>query len=240
MRTFLRAIGIGITTAVVAGVLAAFAADVATRANNVSDFEGGRGMFIGFVLIPAAVLLGLLAGAIAAVAGPLEGRGAYIVRQSRAILAVTLIIGGISIVSCVTASRPPLIDGLAAEAQVELRLPAGAPLPDIAGHELVVTVYEPSGTGQYLNLDPDGVEQRDGRAIVPGSLGLSTKAAGRTVTVAIGKNGKGCSFALPIPREPTAADGEWSAWQKPSRVPEEADPVLGAYEVRFRVVAVTE
>ena len=114
MRAWLRAIGIGLVTAVVGGALTVFCADVATRVNGVSDFEGGRGMFIGFVLLPAAVVGSFLVGAVAAVAGPLAGRGAYVVRQSRAIAVVSLTIGGIAAASCLLAQQPPLIDGFAA------------------------------------------------------------------------------------------------------------------------------
>ena len=89
MRTLSRTFGIASTTAVIGGCLAVYCADVATRVNGVSDFEGGRGMFIGFVLLPAAVVASLVIGAFAAVAGPLEGRGSYLVRQARAITAVS-------------------------------------------------------------------------------------------------------------------------------------------------------
>jgi len=239
MRTLFRALGIGFVTAVVGGALAAYCADVSTRVNNVSDFEGGRGMFIAFVLVPAAAIGSFAVGAIVAVVGPMTGRGSYLVRQSRAIAVASLVIGAIAGLSALTADQAPLIDGLAAEIELELRLPQGEPLPDIAGQELKVALYGSHRDNQYVTLDPDSVVEHDGRAVVPGVATLLSKVTGRTLSIHEGSSTR-ATFELPVPAHPTSADSSWTSWTRPSSGPGGGDVPANTYEVRYRIVAVVE
>ena len=192
-----------------------------------------------FLLVPAAAIGSFVIGAIAAVAGPLAGRGAYVVRQSRAIAVVSLTIGGIAAASCLLAQQPPLIEGFAAEIQFEIRLPAREPVPDIAGQEFRASLYASSSDNQFVTLDPEGVLLRDGRPSVPGTARLSSRTNGRTLTLTIGDVTL-ATFELPVPAQPTAADAAWSPWHEPSAEGRDAGAPAPAYEVRYRIVAVTE
>lgn len=237
MKAFLRALATGLVTAVVGATLAAFGADVATEARNVSDVEGGRGMFIAFILVPMGFLGGFVIGAIAAAVGPLTGRGAYLVRQSLAIVSVSLLIGAITVIACVTAEQPPLIDGFALDLEVELRLPEGEPVADIAGQELRASLYAPLGENHYLTLLPDAVVEREGRTVVPAVTSIDSKRADRVIHVDP-PTSPTQTFDLALAANPTAADEAWTPWQRPARVEGASEVPAKTYEIRFRVLTV--
>lgn len=105
------ALAVALLTAVVTAIVTAPVADKLTRMHGVSDFEGGRGMAIAFILIPAGFIGGFLLGLL----GTKLAHGTEWAHFWKA-AGLSIILGQVALfgtagLSALSIPRPPLIDG---------------------------------------------------------------------------------------------------------------------------------
>lgn len=230
MRTF----GIALLTAIFGAVLAAVCGDFVTGAFRVSDFEGGRGMLIAFVLIPAGFILGGILGFIVARSVPGTGVGGFAKAQGiawGASLAIALVVSGLLYWR---APRTPQLDGQDLGLELEVRFPEGRTLPDTSFTVLFTT----RGFGDdraNAELDLGRASQSEGRVVIPGTASLNNQSSERFLVVN-DTDGKHYWFDLPLRSHPSSKDLEWTAWwPAPGQSATRDVNGNGGFQVRYRV-----
>lgn len=229
----MRALGIGVITALIGGALAIFFGDLGTRAQGVSDFEGGRGMLIAFVLLPAGLFCGFIAGV---AWGRRQGQGAgpFFRDVGLAAATTTAIIAGAGGLAWATADHAPTIDGREIELEFEVRIPASSTVPaDLKAAGFNSNLSTTKSDNRFAELNFDAVRTEDGARVLPGVAGLYSRSVERRLLVGLWPSQV---FALKLPAAPTRADLTWSDWLAPFEIADGSPVPQGqAFAVRYRV-----
>ncbi len=229
----MRAFGIALICALLAALVAAFGGDWATGLHRVSDFEGGRGMLIVFVLIPGAFIAAFVLGLFIA----RHQRARSFGRALRNALAGTVgVAAAILVLAWLTAPVQPTIDGQPLELDIEVRMPPGKPAPRNGEDPFRVTVY--SGTGEnrhYADLHYDRVYTSEQREVLPATGPLNLRQSNRRVSLVVSDD-EHYWFDLPLRAQPAAAAEAWiDWWPKPGERATADIRGTGAYQIRYRV-----
>ena len=232
---WLPSLGIGVVSGLASALAALGAGLLATEWHNMSDREGGRGMFLVFVLIPGAFLVGQVIGTWVARGSTGGGRAA----AGKAI-GISLALVAISLgMAWLTADHAPTIDGQSLTLELEVRLPPGYPVQDsLEAHEFRVGLSSSSRDRAYVDLDYSSVRRDDGFVVVTGTRDLVTTGL-RDVSATWGRfeDHRVPQYApIPLPPRPTKADMEWSPWHALNRHMDLTDvPPVEQVQVRYRV-----
>ena len=230
---WMRAIGIGVITALVGGVMAIVFGDLGTRAQGVSDFEGGRGMLIAFVLLPAGLLCGFVAGI---AFGRRAGLGAapFFRDTGLAATTTTAIIAAAGGLALLTADHAPTIDGREIELEFEVRIPASSAAPaDLKAGGFSANLSTTKSDNRFADLKFDAMRAEDGVRVLPGVAGLYSRTSERHLLVG---NWPSQVFALKLPSVPGQADFTWTEWLAPFEIADGSPvPASQAFAVRYRV-----
>jgi len=231
MRTGL----IALLTAIAGGTLGLVLGDAVTRALGVSDFEGARGYAVVFLIIPAGIILGIIAAIVTA--RMLGADAPWWKVQGIALLVTGAIAGGIAGFLVLTAPKPPTLGGSELDLLIEIRMPEGRAAPDTAsygGFSAVLVSNNRSKKRIGATLDHAAVRVEDGRVIIPGKFWLAETTRNRSM--AINDPPNGYWFDLPLAAKPTHADREWSAWF-PAPGEQASTDIRGTagFQVRWRV-----
>lgn len=225
----------GLLTAIAGAAMALYGGDIATRAHNVSNFEGGRAMGLVFVIMPAGFIVGLIVGMVVSWK---MARSGYVKAQAAAIGIAALIASVVFGVSAMRAPRVPLIDGNRLVLELEVRLPEGrTAMPDIAdeGFSVLFTSRGQGDDRRLADLDVDRVYLSDGRLVIPGVAPMFTTTRQRSFVV----NDVGDDyfwFDLPLRAAPTAEDEAWTDWWPAPGQSATADiRGNGGFQIRYRV-----
>ena len=234
----------GLVTGVGAGALTGWVADVVTRAWHVSDREGGRGMLIAFVLIPAGFFFGLVVGIVtarwgaraAAATGAQAGPGAGLTRLVLALLIAAAGIGLVGGLSWLSAPRPLTRDGKALVLEFEIRIPAAlVPEGGLDREKFTASLFASERDNQWTDLDYDSIRPEDGATIVPGRVPLQSRSFERTMMISLGA---WPSYVIDVglPPKPGPAEEAWSDWRPSERMADLAPvPPEKRIEMRYRV-----
>ena len=169
---WLRALGIGVITAVIGGALAIYFGDLGTRAQGVSDFEGGRGMLIAFVLLPAGLLCGFIAG-VAWGRRAAQGAAPFFRDVGLAAATTTALIAGAGGLAWATADHSPAVDGRAIELEFEVRIPASSTAPaDLKAGGFNANLSTTRSDNRFADLGFDAVRTESDARVLPGVAGL--------------------------------------------------------------------
>src|SRR5215471_15264440 len=200
---WMRALAIGVITALVGGVMAIVFGDLGTRAQGVSDFEGGRGMLIAFGLLPAGLLCGFIAGiAFGRRAG--QGAAPFFRDASLAAATTTAIIAAVGGLAIATADHAPTISGREIELEFEVRIPASSTAPaDLKAGGFSANLSATKSDNHFADLKFDAVRAEDGARVLPGVAGLYSRTSDRQLLVG---NWPSQVFALKLPPVPSQAD----------------------------------
>ncbi len=230
----MRTLAIAFLCGLLGAVLAALGGEVTTRAHGVSDFEGGRGMLIAFVILPAGFIVGAIIGGVVAKKWPAPGFGGF--AQAQLIgwgitAALTFLVFGFA---WWRAPRPPTIDGQDVDLAIEVRMPEGRSVPDTSFTVLFPTQgYGDDRRNADLQLDRTSVSE--GRVVIPGMAILYNQSSRRYLIVN-DTDGKHYWFDLPLRGHPSAKDLEWTAWwPAPGEAATRDINGNGGFQIRYRV-----
>lgn len=232
------AIAVALLTGIVTALVTFPLADKVTRMLKVSDFEGGRGMAVVFLFVPAGLIGGLLLGLLGTkLVHAVEwshfwkAAGVSLLMSHVALFSIA----GLSLLSIV---HPPLLDGHALALEIEVTVPLSL-MPDgrLDPQKVRMSLYAGDKDNHHADIDTAHIAQKDGVALVRAEARLNSKAAFRMLAF----NAEGFDgFALdplPLPPKPTTKDLLWT-----ERMPMREAKVTGTQYIytkvllRYRVV----
>ena len=204
------ALAVALLTAVITAVVTAPLADKVTRMHGVSDFEGGRGMAIAFILIPAGFIGGFLLGLLGTkLTGAVEWPQFWKAAGLSVVLGQVALFG-IAGLSLLSIPRPPLMNGQALDLEVEVLVPLERITPRAKEpDQLRLSLYAGDKDNQYADVDRDHFREENGRFIVPAVAQLNSKSYFRTLSFHIEEH-TWLAFDLPLPATPQV-NTTWSA-----------------------------
>lgn len=231
------ALAVALLTAIITAVVTAPVADKVTRLHGVSDFEGGRGMAIAFVLIPAGFIGGFLLGLLGTKLVHATEWAHFWKAAGLSVLLGQVALFGVSGLSLLSIPRPPLIDGHALVLEVEVMVPLAritesAKAPD----GMRLSLYAGPKDNHYADIDRSRFREEDGRLVVPATAQLNSRSAARVLSFHIEEH-TWLAFDLPLPPEPAVTPD----WSRPAALREAhadgREPVSSDVLLRYRVVA---
>jgi hypothetical protein len=220
-------------SAIAGAVAAVYAGDLGTRAHHMSDFEGGRGMFLAFIILPAGLFGGFIIGA---GFGLHKGSGAtHFFRQlGLALLTVVAVTGAAGGLALLNVDHPPKVDGRAVELQFEVKIPSTSPLPaDLEASDFTVNLHATDSDNYFATLNFKALRTEDSARVLPGVAGLNSRSIRRTLLAGPWPSQV---FEITIPATPLKTDFEWSPWKPPAQLADLTPlPAQGQYALRYRV-----
>jgi hypothetical protein len=233
---WIRALAVGGIAAILAYLFAAVVGSIVTGVGGMSDFEGERSMFVAFVLAPAGLLVGLIAGiAFGQRAG--RGPGPFFKQLGLAIGTSWALIAIVGLAAYTTVDRPPTVDGKHLEVAFEIRIPASSTQPaDLKVGAFLVSLTDGERDSRYADMQFDATRSENGARVIPGASGLYTHSNHRQLLVGSGP-GPSQMFDLPLPPTPALSDS-WSEWLAPTTFADltpipDAEKFALRYHVRF-------
>ena len=232
----MRTVLIALINGVAGAVLGFIGGDMATRAHQVSNFEGGRAMGIVFLIVPASFVVAAIIGAVVALKIPEPGMAGF----ARALgVALLLAIIGASAVfgyAIWRAPTPPRLDGMTLNLDFEVRMPEGRTVPGPDDNFSVLLTSRGYGDDRRnADLKLDSTTTSDGRVVIPATVFLSTSTTQRFLVVN-DREGKYFWFDLPLRARPTADDQHWTAWwPAPGERATSDINGNGGFQIRYRV-----
>jgi hypothetical protein len=210
----LRASIIALFTAFFGCLLAFFVGDYLSRLAQMSNMEGGRGMFVVFVCAPLGILVGLVIGIVSSIWVRRQGATGFFIAQGWSLLIVCGLAGLLAGVPYLLSDKPPTVDGKRVELQFELRAPATFTIPDQPdGHSIRVSLYADNRQDEYAFIDWSGIIKDPEHATIPGHVPLLTHSKTRSLLASIGNEPVASQFIeLRIPPKPRKDDEAWSDW----------------------------
>lgn len=232
----MRTVLIALINGVAGAVLGFIGGDMATRAHNVSNFEGGRAMGIVFLIVPAGFIGAAIIGVIAALKIPDPGMEGFAKAQGVALLAATLVAAAVFGYSIWRAPTPPRLDGLTLNLDFEVRMPEGRTVPEPDDNFSVLMTSNGYGDDRHnADLKLDSTSTSDGRVVIPASAFLYTSTTQRFLVVN-DKEGKYYWFDLPLRARPNADDQQWTDWwPAPGKTASADINGNGGFQIRYRV-----
>lgn len=232
----MRTVLIALINGLAGTVLGFIGGDLATRAHNVSNFEGGRAMGIVFLIVPAGFIGAAIIGVIVAHKMPEPGMAGFAKAQGVALLlaiAVATLVFGYSIWR---APRQPMLDGQALHLEFEVRMPEGRSVPQPDDNFTVLMTSRGSGDDRHnAELNLDSAATSEGRTVIPAKALLHTTTTQRFLVVN-DTGGKYYWFDLPLRARPNVEDLEWTDWwPAPGRTATADINGNGGFQIRYRV-----
>jgi hypothetical protein len=232
----LRTVLIALINGVAGAILGFIGGDLATRAHNVSNFEGGRAMGIVFLITPVGFIGAAIIGVIVAHRMPDPGMAGFAKAQGVALLLAIGIASAVFGFSIWRAPRPPMLDGQALNLEFQVRLTDGRAMPQPEDNFTVLMTSRGSGDDRHnAELKLDSTSSSDGRVVIPAKASLRTTTAQRFLVVN-DSGGKYHWFDLPLRARPNADDLAWTDWwPAPGRTATADINGNGGFQIRYRV-----
>ena len=232
----MRTVLIALINGVAGAILGFIGGDLATRAHNVSNFEGGRAMGIVFLIAPAGFVGAAIIGVLVASKIPDPGISGYAKAQGVALLIAVVIAMLVFGFSIWRAPRLPTIDGQSLNLAFEVRMPEGRTAP--TGDDEFSVLMTSRGSGddrRNADLVLDSTSLSEGRVVVPATAPLRTTTSQRFLVVN-DTGGKHYWFDLPLAAKPGPDDERWTEWWPAPGQSATADVNgNGGFQIRFRV-----
>jgi MFS family permease len=232
----LRTVLIGLLNGVAGAILGFIGGDLATRAHNVSNFEGGRAMGIVFLIVPASAIAAAVIGVVVALKVPAPGMGGFARAQGIALLLAIVIAAAVFGYVIWRAPVLPTIDGRTLNLEFEVRMPEGRTVPGPDDGFTVLMTSRGSGDDRHhaeLRLDSAGTSA--GRVVIP-ARGLLYTSKTQRFLVVNDTGGKSYWFDLPLRAKPRAEDQQWTEWwPAPGQSATRDITGNGGFQIRYRV-----
>lgn len=231
---WLGAIGVGLVSAPLTGIIIGTAAGLCADWMRMPNREGAVGYFA-----VAMTLLGAFFGLLLAIAiargwfGITGGFGKTLGLTVGPVLAVSLVVTGLV---WLTADSNPTIDGQELELAVELRYPNGATRAIDGADPYITFIKLSDGSSEgYAKLDIENAQQLDGRLVVPALLRIETSAKRKVLSARLSQ-AQNLLFALDFGAKPEKKDLAWSRWIDAAYPQgEAAPPAEQTFAVRYQV-----
>ena len=204
------ALVVALLTAIITALVTIPVADKVTKAHCVSDFEGGRGMAIAFVLIPAGFiggfLLGLLGTKLAHATEWLHFWKAAGISIGLGQLALYSIAG----LSLLSIPRPPLLQGKTLSLEVEVHVPLSRITEELRQPDKIrLSLYAGPKDNNYARIDTADYREEDSFLIVPAIASLNSRSYQRSISVHLGKD-LWLSTEIDLAATPKEKDKAWT------------------------------
>jgi MFS family permease len=232
----MRTVLIALLNGVAGAVLGFIGGDMATRANNVSNFEGGRAMGIVFLIVPAGFVGAAIIGVLAALKIPESGMAGFAKAQGVALLGAIVVAAAVFGYSIWRAPTPPRLHGLTLNLDFEVRMPESRTVPGPDDSFTVLMTSRGYGDDRHnADLKLDSTTTSEGRVVIPASAFLYTSTTQRFLVVN-DLAGKYYWFDLPLRARPTADDQQWTDWwPAPGQTATSDINGNGGFQIRYRV-----
>jgi hypothetical protein len=227
---------IALINGVAGAVLGFIGGEMATRAHNVSNFEGGRAMGIVFLIVPAGFIGAAIIGVIAAHKIPEPGMDGFAKAQGVALLGAIVVAAAVFGYSIWRAPAPPRLDGLTLNLEFEVRMPEGRTAPGPDDNFTVLMTSRGYGDDRHnAELTLDSTTTSDGRVVIPARAFLYTSTAQRFLVVNDVEE-KHYWFDLPLRARPKSDDMQWTGWwPAPGQTATSDINGNGGFQIRYRV-----
>jgi MFS family permease len=230
------AILVALLTAVITGTVTAFVADYVTKAMKVSNFEGGRGYAVMFLIL-AALVGGLIIGLVTTgVVGALEW-GHFWKAQGWSLLVSNGTVFGIAGLCLLSVPKKLLLDGEAIALEAEIFVPDDlGPTGSPNEGNLYLSLYAGKDDNNFVKIDTTRLRHEEGMLVIPVETPLNTVAPLRMLSLTV-NDSMGYTLDMPLQPAPRKEDLAWTErlpmrLSKVSNVKYEYTRVL----VRYRVV----
>ncbi|MCC7191568.1 MAG: hypothetical protein IT444_02195 [Phycisphaeraceae bacterium] len=206
---WMLSIVVALVTGIVALLSAGLVASLYANWYRVTNFEGTSGfMVVGVALLGgiAGTIVGLLIARILAGAGFWKAAGG-------AIGFVLIVAALTTLMFYLFADLPPTLGNDQLILEVEIKLPAGQPLPEGSTKFTLGSVInnrQRASCSGTMNLKKARLE--DNRWIVPAEVDLFT-TRGRRMILAEVEGNRLAAFIVPLPAKPTSSYEQWSDWE---------------------------
>lgn len=228
---------VALITGVVTAIVTAPVADKVTRMHSVSDFEGGRGMLIAFVLIPAGFLGGFALGLLGTKLVHATEWAQFWKAAGLSVAMGQVALFGIAGLSLLSIPRPPVIAGRELALELEVYVPL-ARITDAAREpdQIRLSLYAGPKDNGYAMIDRSLFREEDGQLIVTAVAPLNSRSYSRTVSFHI-QDHTWLAADIELPATPGTEHMAWSAL-KPMRDARTtgSNTVLSDVRLRYRVV----
>jgi hypothetical protein len=232
----MRTVLIALLNGVAGAVLGFIGGDLATRAHNVSNLEGGRAMGIVFLIVPAGFVIAAIIGVVAAHRFPDPGMAGFARAQGIALLGAVVVAAAVFGYFIRRAPTPPRLDGQTLQLDFEVRMPEGRTVPSGDDNfSVLMTSRGPGDDRHNADLRLDATTTSEGRVVIPARAFLHTSTARRFLVVN-DTGGKHYWFDLPLRARPTSEDLHWSGWwPAPGQTATSDVNGNGGFQIRYRV-----
>ena len=237
----MRTVLIALINGVAGAILGFIGGDLATRAHNVSNFEGGRAMGIVFLIVPASFVGAAIIGVIVAHRFPQPGMDGFAKAQGIALLGAVVVAAAVFGFAIWRAPRVPMLDGQALALEFEVRMPEGRTVPTAEDDFTILMTSRGSGDDRRnADLLLNSTKTSDGRVVIPANGRLFTSTTQRFLVIN-DRGEKHYWFDLPLRAEPKAEDLEWTDWwPAPGQTATSDINGNGGFQIRYRVQKVSQ
>lgn len=205
------AIVVAIVTALITAVLTAPVSDHVTKKLNVSNFEGGRGMAIAFIFIPAGFIGGFLLGLLGTkLVHAVEW--AQFWKAAGFSLAMSLgALGAIAGLFLLSIAKPPLLDGEGLELQAEILVPRHLqPKDSLSDRNPRISLYATRDDNHYVKVDHQALHPGSDTLTIPLTTPLNTVSGQRMLSLII-DDSTSYTLDMPLQAVPRKEDLQWTA-----------------------------
>ena len=230
------AILVALLTAVITGAVTAFVADHVTKAMKVSNFEGGRGYAVMFLIL-AALVGGVIIGLVTTgVVGSVQW-GHFWKAQGWSLLVSNGIVFAIAGLCLLSLPKQLLMDGELIALDAEIFVPEDlGPTGSPDEKNLHLSLYANKDDNRYVDIDTNKLRHEAGMLVIPVEADLNTVSPGRMLSLTV-NDSVGYTLDMPLQPAPGKEDMAWT-----ERLPMRLSKVANTkYEytrvlVRYRVV----
>lgn len=233
------ALTVALLSAIVTALVTAPVADKMTKLHGVSDFEGGRGMAIAFLFIPAGFIGGLLLGLWGTKLVHATEWAHFWKAAGLSVLLGQVALWGIAGLSLLSIPRPVTRDGAQLVLELEVLLPQTRMTEQARKKDAIrMSLYAGPKDNAYLDVDTADYRAEGEFVIVPGKGALRSRSYTRTISFHIGED-VWLAYDLPLPAKPEVS----SQWSEPAAMRNArtsgSDTEMSDVRIRYRVVADT-
>lgn len=236
------ALVVALLTAVITAIVTAPVADKVTKLHGVSDFEGGRGMAIAFVFIPAGFIAGFLLGLLGAKLMHATEWAHFWKALGVSVLLGQVALFGVSGLSLLSIPRPPRIDGQRLALEVEVHVPLQRVTERSREPEQIrLSLYAGPKDNAYATIDRSLFRETSDTLIVTALADLNSRSQRRVVSFHLEEETWLAYDLNRLPAAPTERDREWSELE-PMRDARnvKAEAARSDVLLRYRVVNASE